>query len=86
MFNWLKEPPDPGWIPFVKLLFGFGLLIILATLSGIIAVKTVHADSSYGLEIILGGLLTLSGGFSQWCFGGDKKDHPAKDAVPPTLP
>ena len=61
--------PDPGWLSFFKMTFGFCLLVILAVLSTIIAVYKVEAATSFGLDIILGGLLTLSGGFCQWCFG-----------------
>lgn len=60
--------PDPGWLPFLKLIFGFCLLIVLAALAAIIALGKVEAASSFGLDIILGGLLTLSGGFVQWAF------------------
>ncbi len=37
-------------------------------------------ESSYGLEIVLGSLATLSGGFAQWAFSSTKKngDTPPK--------
>ena len=73
--------PDPGWLPFLKMTFGFILLVILAILSGVIAVKHVEAATSFGLDIILGGLLTLSGGFVQWAFGGGKTKGDDKDTV-----
>jgi len=71
-----KNPPDPGWIPFLKLGFGFILLILLAALVAIIAVAKVEEHSSYGLPFLLGGLTTLSGGFAGWAFGttGGRKD------------
>ena len=69
----MREPPHPGWLAFFKLLFGFMLLLSITVLAGIIALGQVEQQTSYGLNIILGGLLTLSGGFVQWCFG-DKKD------------
>jgi hypothetical protein len=56
----------------MKMTFGFLLLVILAVLSGIIAIMKVEAATSFGLDIILGGLLTLSGGFVQWAFSGKK--------------
>lgn len=60
--------PDPRWLPFGKLLFGLILLLILAVLSAIIALGKVEATTSHGLDTLLGGLLTLSGGFANWCF------------------
>lgn len=66
--------PDPRWLPFLKVLFGFMLLVILASLAAIIGLGKVEAASSYGLDIILGGLLTLAGGFCQWCFKTADKD------------
>jgi hypothetical protein len=69
----MRIAPDPGWLPFLKMIFGFFLLLILAVLSGIIAISKVEATTSFGLDIILGGLLTLSGGFVGWAFR-DKQD------------
>jgi cytochrome c biogenesis protein CcdA len=60
--------PDQRWLPFLKMYFGFLLMVILATIAGIIAIGHVHMESSYGLDIILGGLIALSGGFVQWAF------------------
>lgn len=62
--------PNPGWMPFVKILFGFFILLVLAVLAALIALGSVRAESSFGLNIILGGLLTLSGGFASWAFRG----------------
>jgi len=67
--------PDPGWMPFVKLLFGFMILLVLAALAAIIAIGHIKAETSFGLDIILGGLLTLSGGFAGWAFR-DTKPQP----------
>jgi hypothetical protein len=64
----MSPSPDPGWLPFLKMTFGFFLLVILATLAGIIAIGKVHMETSYGLDLILGGLIALSGGFVQWAF------------------
>jgi hypothetical protein len=61
-------PPGSGWIPFIKLLFGFALLAALAVLAAIMALGKVKAADSFGLDIVLGGLLTLSGGFAGWAF------------------
>lgn len=64
--------PDSQWLPFLKMFFGFVLLLILGVLSGIIALGHVDAATSFGLDIILGGLLTLSGGFVGWAFRENK--------------
>jgi hypothetical protein len=66
--------PDPEWIPFLKVLFGFLLVVILAILAAIIALGKVDAATSFGLDIILGGLMVLCGGFAQWAFRINKKD------------
>jgi thiol:disulfide interchange protein len=60
--------PDPEWLPVLKVIFGFVVLIVLAALAAIIALGEVKEASSYGLNIILGGLLTLAGGFASWAF------------------
>ena len=59
----------PSWLLFLKMLFGFCLLVVLALLARGLALNQVKADTSYGLEIILGGLLTMSGAFANWAFG-----------------
>lgn len=64
------------WLPLLKMVFGFLLLVILAALAGVIALGKVQAATSYGLDIILGGLLTMSGGFVGWAFRDTKKDDP----------
>jgi hypothetical protein len=60
------------WEP--RILFGFGILLVITILALIIALGNVKQDTSYGLEIVLGSLATLSGGFAQWAFS--KKDKP----------
>ena len=72
--------PDPRWLPFGKLLFGLLLLLILAVLSAIIALGKVEASTSHGLDTLLGGLLTLSGGFANWCFKTSANKEDDKDA------
>jgi hypothetical protein len=64
----LNEAPHPAYLDYGKLLFGIILLVILATLSAIIALGKVEASTSHGLDTLLGGFLTLSGGFANWCF------------------
>lgn len=70
--------PDSRWIPFLKVLFGFLLLSILASLAAIIGLGKVEEKTSYGLNIILGGLLTLAGGFANWCFDASKDEKEIK--------
>ena len=55
-----------------KMMFGFALLTVLAALAAIIALGKVEMSTSYGLNIVLGALCTLSGGFAQWAF--NRKD------------
>ncbi len=52
-----------------KAMFGFALLITIGSLAAIIAMGKVMEESSYGLQIILGCITTLSGGFAAWAFG-----------------
>lgn len=58
-------------IIFLKMLFGFYLLTIFAALIIIIAIGHVMKESSYGLDLLIGGLLVLSGGFAHWAFGSE---------------
>lgn len=65
----------------LKMIFGFLLLVVLATLAAIIGLAHVEQTTSYGLEGIVGGLLVLCGQFSRWAFGSthtgceEKKDE-----------
>lgn len=58
--------PDLKWLPFLKMGFGFILLLVTAALAAIIALGHVEKETSHGLEFILGGLSSLSGGFVTW--------------------
>jgi hypothetical protein len=51
-----------------RMIFGFCLLGILAFLSARVALGHVEMQSSYGLDILLGSLSTLTGSFAQWAF------------------
>lgn len=51
------------------MLFGFGLLLLISILAAVIAIGHVTKEGSYGLDIVLGSLATLTGGFAQWAFG-----------------
>jgi hypothetical protein len=60
-----------------RMLFGFGVLLVMATLALFIALGKVHQESSYGLDIVLGALAAQAGAFGQWAFSspnqsGDK--------------
>ncbi len=56
-----------------RMLFGFGILLVLTVLALLLALGQVKQESSYGLEIVLGSLATLSGGFAQWAFSKPKE-------------
>ena len=66
------KTPDPGWLPYLKMTFGFLLLLMLAILAAIIALGKVEQLTSHGLEGIIGGLTALAGGFVNWAFTADK--------------
>lgn len=51
-----------------KMIFGFCLLLILGLLAAVIALGKVEMQTSYGLNIVLGSLTTLSGAFAHWAF------------------
>ena len=66
--------PDPSWLPFLKVLFGYLLLVLLTTLAAVIALGKVEQQTSHGLQDILGGLLVLTGGFAQSAFSTTRKE------------
>ena len=68
----MTTPPDPGWLDYLKMIFGYTLLLILAALVAVIALGHVEQQTSYGLMPLITASATLSGGFMNWCFG--KKD------------
>jgi uncharacterized protein (UPF0333 family) len=59
-----------------RMLLGFLILFVVAVLAAIIALGHVDQSSSFGLDIVLGSLATLVGGFAQWAFSAKdiKKD------------
>lgn len=65
-------PPDEKWLPFLKMLFGVLLLVVLATLAAVIGLGKVEQSSSFGLQDIISGLLVLAGAYSQWAFSSNK--------------
>jgi hypothetical protein len=69
-------PEDEGRLRLV-LGFGFGFAVLLFNfiLALAIGLGKVHKDTSYGLELVLGSLGTISGAFATWAFGMmQKKD------------
>ncbi len=62
-----------------RMLFGFGLLLVITVLALIIALGHVSQETSYGLEIVLGSLATLAGAFSQWAFSPARDTKAAKE-------
>ena len=59
-----------------RMIFGFCLLGMLATLAGVIAIGHVEEKTSFGLQQILGALAVLCGGFAQWAFSKQNGDKP----------
>lgn len=55
-----------------KAAFGFLLLFVIAALALSIALGQVEEKTSYGLQEILGSLLTLAGGWAGWAFREQK--------------
>lgn len=66
--------PNPEWIPFLKLLIGLLMFLSLVSLAAIIGLGHVEQATSFGLQDVLGGLLVAFGMWSQWAFGGDRKN------------
>ena len=58
----------------MKILFGFLLVLALATLAAIIALGHVEQATSFGLSYVLGGLTAIAGGFANWFGQVDKKE------------
>lgn len=58
--------PNPNLL---KIIFGFGLLLVLSGLAVIIALGKVEETTSHGLMPVVTALATLAGAFSNWAFG-----------------
>lgn len=65
-----KTPPNPGWIPFLKMLYGFFVTALVVGLAASVALGRVSKDTSYGLDGIVAGLSFMLAQFAQWAFGG----------------
>lgn len=59
-----------------KLIFGFCLLGALLVLAVVVGLAKVSAETSFGLDRIITGLLMLASGFATWAFG---RDRPPKE-------
>jgi hypothetical protein len=60
-------------LPEPRMTFGYCLLLALFALAVVIAIGHVQESTSYGLQIVLGSLATLAGGFVNWAFGNKKE-------------
>jgi len=65
-----------------RMIFGFVLLLILAILTGAIALGKVEEKTSYGLMPLVTTFSTLAGPFANYAFGRREKgkddgDHPS---------
>lgn len=58
-----------------RMVFGFGVLLVMATLAGAIALGKVHQESSFGLQYLLGGLNTLAGVWATWAFNNKENSN-----------
>jgi len=58
----MRPAPDSGWLPILRLVLGFSIVLILATLAGLIALGKVEEKTSYGLREIVTTLSLLAGG------------------------
>ncbi len=67
MMSYLKSIDPRHW-------FGMVVLMTIFILAMSIALGKVNQDTSYGLEIVLGCLTTMAGGYSQWAFSMKAKD------------
>jgi hypothetical protein len=65
MKEWFKSI-DP------RILFGFAVLSVVCLLAVVIALGKVHQESSFGLDVVLGCLTTMAGGFTVWAFSNMK--------------
>lgn len=52
----------------LKIVFGFCLLAVLATLCIVIGLGKVEEKTSYGLAGIIGALTVMAGAWCQWAF------------------
>lgn len=58
----LASSPDPKWLPFLRLILGFFIVVMIVILGGAIALGHVEEKTSYGLKEIETALFILGGG------------------------
>lgn len=68
-----RKSPDPGWLDFLRMAYGYIILLSLVGLAAAIALGKVSQATSYGLDGIITALALLTGQFAGWCFGGNKR-------------
>ncbi len=75
LYVWLifSKTHEPAWT------FGFLIIGVVFTLAVIIAVGKVEQNTSHGLDIILGSITTLVGGWSGFKFAKDYYDKKPPD-------
>lgn len=66
--------PDPEWLPFLKIAFGYCLLFVFACLIGLIAFGKVEEKTSYGLMPLIVALAGMGGAWTQAIFGNRGKE------------
>jgi hypothetical protein len=57
-----SSSPDPKWLPFIRVVLGFVIVIMIVGLGAAIALGKVQKETSYGLDRILDALFILGGG------------------------
>jgi hypothetical protein len=57
------------------MIMGMVILMAMFVLALSIALGTVHKDTSFGLDIVLGSLSSLCGAFAQWAFSRRSSDE-----------
>lgn len=65
----MSDASNKDWMPFVKMGFGYLLLICVTGLALAFGLGKVEEKYSFGLSFLMGCLTTLAGGFSSWAFG-----------------
>ncbi len=62
------EAPNPDWLPFLKVLFGYLAFLTMAFLAAVLALGKVEEKTSFGLQYLLGAFTFMSGVWAQWAF------------------
>lgn len=67
------KAPDADWLAFLRVLFGYCLLLVFACLIAMIAVGKVEEKTSYGLMPLIVALAGMGGAWTQAIFGSKKE-------------